>query len=144
MQKQEMAMETFFDRYLHTYFTRWLDEHKLAHAQVAVSTAFRRWSYPAGSLGSAPLSSDDAVFLIYSLTKTFIAVLILHLVSEDRINLENELTQYLQDIPEVPPVTIRQILSHRSGIPDYGTLATYHRDVKESPLKPWSEKEFLK
>lgn len=81
--------------------------------------------------------------LIYSLTKTFIATLVLKLAEQKKIGLDAELAAYLPKAPFATTVTIRQLLRHSSGMPDYGALPDYHAAVRAHPDRPWSEAEFI-
>jgi D-alanyl-D-alanine carboxypeptidase len=91
---------------------------------------------------SQPLTVD-AQFYIYSITKTLIAAAVLHQVRAGRLDLEAVLQDYWPSYPVPTPVTLRQILSHTSGLPDYGGLADYHAAVKTTPGQPWSTEQFL-
>ncbi|MFJ3928195.1 serine hydrolase domain-containing protein [Streptomyces sp. NPDC090022] len=58
-------------------------------------------------------------FRIGSTTKTFTATVLLQLVAEHRLTLDDPVRTW---IPEAPAdVTVRQLLGHTSGIPDYVT-----------------------
>jgi CubicO group peptidase (beta-lactamase class C family) len=84
-----------------------------------------------------------APFLIYSVTKSFIAVAILRLVARGTLSLDLPLALALPDAPApAAHVSLRQLLSHTSGLPDYGGLARYHAAVREGG-EPWTEEEFL-
>jgi D-alanyl-D-alanine carboxypeptidase len=70
-----------------------------------------------------PLTPSDQ-FRIYSVTKTFTAVLILQLVDDGVLSLDDPVTDWLDDpvvarIPNIDQVTLRQLLTHTSGIYDY-------------------------
>ena len=54
-------------------------------------------------------------YRIGSLTKTFVAVLVMRLRDEGRLDLADPLRAHL-DAPEVPGVTIAQLLSHTAGL----------------------------
>lgn len=75
-------------------------------------------------------------FLLYSFTKTITAAAMLRLVAARRL----ELDATLQDLQ---PATLRQVLQHTSGLPDYGHLAAYHQAVRNGD-PPWSDAEFLR
>ena len=85
----------------------------------------------------------DASFYIYSVTKTLIAAAVLHQVKVGQLDLETPIQRYWPDFPVDTPITLRQILSHTSGLPDYGGLAAYHEAVKVSPGFPWSFQDYL-
>lgn len=83
-------------------------------------------------------------FLIYSLTKTILATLVLRLVERSEIDIDQNIARWFaDDVPAASTITIRQLLTHTSGLPDYGTLREYHQAVRLSPGNPWSEAEFL-
>jgi D-alanyl-D-alanine carboxypeptidase len=80
---------------------------------------------------------------IYSVTKTLIAATMLQLVDEGRVGLDTAVQTYLDELPLTTPVTIRQLLSHTAGIPDYGGLPAYFDALKANPRQAWSSEEFL-
>jgi CubicO group peptidase (beta-lactamase class C family) len=57
-------------------------------------------------------------FRIASITKTYTAVMILQLVEEGKLRLTNTLDKFFPQIPNARKITLLQILSHRSGIPN--------------------------
>jgi CubicO group peptidase (beta-lactamase class C family) len=66
------------------------------------------WSY-------AIESTTDTQFRIGSLTKTFVAVLVLRLRDAGRLSLDDPIEMHLADVP-VPGLTISQLLSHTAGL----------------------------
>lgn len=60
-------------------------------------------------------ASTDTQFRIGSLTKTFVAVLVMRLRDEGRLGLDDPLEEHLADAP-IRGVTIRQVLSHTAGL----------------------------
>jgi CubicO group peptidase (beta-lactamase class C family) len=55
---------------------------------------------------------------IASTSKTFMSVAILRLVQENRLSLNDSINKFFPDIP-YPGITVRMLLSHRSGLPNY-------------------------
>lgn len=55
---------------------------------------------------------------IASTSKTFTGVAILRLVQEGRISLNDSLSRYFPELP-YPGITIKMLLNHRSGLPNY-------------------------
>jgi len=64
-----------------------------------------------------PLTAANR-FRIASITKMFTAAMILQLVEEGKLKLTNTLDKFFPQIPNAKKITIVQILSHRSGIPN--------------------------
>ena len=69
------------------------------------------------------------VFRVGSLSKTFVAVMVLQLVDDGIVDLDTMLGEYLPDTAIGADVTIRQLLSHQSGIPDYTDQPEFFADV---------------
>jgi D-alanyl-D-alanine carboxypeptidase len=68
-----------------------------------------------------PVSSDTK-FAIGSITKPFTAMAIMMLVEEGKVDLDKPVSQYLSDLPtQWAPLTLRQLLSHTSGISEEGS-----------------------
>lgn len=62
--------------------------------------------------------TESTKFRIGSITKTYTAVMIFQLVEEGKLQLSDFLSKYFPQIPNANKITIAQILSHRSGIPE--------------------------
>ncbi len=70
--------------------------------------------------------TTDTVFEIGSVTKQFTATAIMMLVDQGKISLDDKISRYRDGLPEAwRAVTIRQLLSHTSGIPDYEAIMGY-------------------
>lgn len=121
-----------------------------AHNSIGVSASIMRgqsvlWS---GTSGRQCLQSQVPVkpserFLVYSLTKTYIAAMMLKLAEAGRVDLDACFSDYLSDSFLFSKMTVRQLLNHTSGMPDYGSSLAYHNAVKESPSSPWTEKQYI-
>src|SRR5213594_4039525 len=64
-----------------------------------------------------PLTAANR-FQIGSITKTFTAAMIFQLVEEGKLKLSDTLDKFFPQVPNAQRITIAQILSHRSGIPN--------------------------
>lgn len=64
------------------------------------------------------ISTDDR-FRIGSVSKTFSAVVLLQLVDEGKIALDASVNSYLPGLLPDDGITVRHVLSHRSGLYDY-------------------------
>lgn len=64
-------------------------------------------------------ASIDTVYRIGSITKQFTAVAILQLIEQKKLALTDDVRTYVPEFPAA--ITIEQLLTHTSGIPDYTT-----------------------
>lgn len=62
--------------------------------------------------------TDSTAFHLASTSKPFTGMAVLKLVQAGKLNLENDIRQYFPNIPYAG-ITIRDLLSHRSGLPNY-------------------------
>jgi D-alanyl-D-alanine carboxypeptidase len=88
---------------------------------------------------SAPV---EPAYLAYSITKTFTATLFLLLREERRLTLDDRLARWFPRIAGSEQITLRRLLDHTAGMPDYGALPAYHEAVRASPSTPWSFERF--
>lgn len=73
-------------------------------------------------------NTPKTVFQIASLTKAFTAVSVMQLQEKGRLSVSDPICKYLEDCPEGwQPITIRQLLTHTSGIPNYTSLPDYEK-----------------
>lgn len=62
--------------------------------------------------------TKESLFNLASLSKQFTATAILLLASQDKLDLDDPITKYLPSLP-YSQVTIKNLLTHTSGIPEY-------------------------
>ncbi|WP_188069593.1 serine hydrolase domain-containing protein [Brevibacillus brevis] len=86
----------------------------------------KTWGYAAGvsNLNTKKPMETDLRFRIGSVTKTFIATVVLQLAGENRLNLDDPIEKWLPGVIQGNgydgnQITIRQILNHTSGIAEY-------------------------
>lgn len=73
----------------------------------------------AGLASRQPMTTDDH-FRVGSITKTFVATVVLQLVAEGRLVLDRPLaTQVPGLLPATSRITVRELLQHTSGLWDY-------------------------
>ena len=77
--------------------------------------------------------TEDTIFQLASVTKQFTAAAVMLARREGLLELDDEITKYFPEIP-YPDVTIRHLLTHTSGIPDYFDDADWF-------IKIWKEEK---
>ena len=85
------------------------------------------WIKGDGSTGFA--GSCSSLFPWWSFTKTVLSICALRLVDDNLLSLDT--------LRRNKPYTLRQLLQHRAGVPNYGSLMAYHEAVARKDT-PWS------
>lgn len=81
--------------------------------------------------------------------KIFVAPVILQLVKENKLILDDLAIKYLEKeewfkkLPNYDKFTIRNLLNHTSGIPEYIIKETFGKDIVQNPDKIWKPEELL-
>ena len=75
-------------------------------------------------------------FRIGSNTKQFTAMAILQLQAKGKLNVDNHICQYIPSCPkDWAPITIYQLLTHTSGIPNFTNFPNY-QEIQSKPITP--------
>ncbi len=100
----------------------------------AFGLANREWNIP---------NYTDTRFMIGSISKPFTATLILILVQKELVSLDKTIEDYLPEFKNKPAaiVTIKQLLSHTSGIPNYDIIKDFFPRISR---QSFSRDEYLK
>ena len=88
---------------------------------------FERHYGSADILGTIPLSNRSS-FSLASVSKPFTAMGIMLLAQKGQLTLDDDMTQHIPELADYGQITIRQLLHHTSGVPDYWPLAEEHWD----------------
>lgn len=99
---------------------------------MAVQNIHSYWITASGREGFS--GSVDARFPYWSFTKTVISICVLKLVESGNLDLDAKLNG--------KPYTLRQLLNHTSGLPDYGQFSEYHSAVAANET-PWTRDKLL-
>ena len=105
------------------------------------------WTGTAGTV--APTSNKsiypDTLFNFGSITKTFVAAIVLQLAEENRLDLDDPLGKWLDEYPHIDPdISIRLLLNHGSGIYNFTENENFWSDVEDYPDRLWSPEDILK
>lgn len=75
-------------------------------------------------------NDDDTAFELASLSKVYTAVAIMQLYEKRKLKLDDPTIMYLREFP-YPEITIRQLLSHTSGLPDFQIFDSLYKKNPE-------------
>jgi len=108
------------------------------------------WAHSAGYAKIEDKTAMQICHLHYlqSITKTYTAVAILRLWELKKIDLDAPISRYLptetaQKIAQADEITVRMLLSHQSGVPDYGSATAYVLKLLQEPDYSFSSAEYL-
>ncbi len=111
--------------------------------------SYRTWS---GASGVGSIATGEALtpakrFRAGSMMKTPVATAVLQLVEQGELALEENLTNLLPSaitarIPEAAEITLRMLLNHTSGIPEFST-PEFDAQVAGDPTRVWTFDELL-
>jgi D-alanyl-D-alanine carboxypeptidase len=113
-----------------------------------VRQADRSYTVTAGyadQTDKTPMRADDT-FQIGSTTKTFTAVLVMRLVAQGRIALDATVETYLPGLlPDGDAITIRQLLSHSSGLSDFANEQRFLAPYEQGKLGyAWTPEQMVR
>jgi D-alanyl-D-alanine carboxypeptidase len=90
-----------------------------------------------------PMRANDG-FRIASVTKTFVATVVLELEAEHRLDIDDPVERWLPGlVPNGDVITIRELLTHTSGLFDYAADDAHTQAVIADPGRRWSPHELL-
>jgi D-alanyl-D-alanine carboxypeptidase len=110
------------------------DEHGVTQAASGVA-----------DLGTGRPMQPWLHYRVASVTKPFVATVVLQLAAEGRLSLEDTVARWLPGIlPYADQVTVRQLLNHTSGVPDYESivLPTLYGSL-QGRLRAWTPQELV-
>lgn len=87
-------------------------------------------------------ATENTVYGLMSVSKQFTANAIMMLVEQGQVGLDEKISKYLPDVPGTwSAITVHELLSHTSGIPDYVDRPGFWQNVRqdrapEDLLKP--------
>ena len=95
-----------------------------------------------------PMKPDD-LMLAGSVGKTYVAGVAMHLIKDGKIGLDDKLEKYFgkekwfSRLPNAKDITVRQLMSHTSGLVRYEFKDTFTKDLMANPYKVWKPIELV-
>ena len=132
-----------------------LDQARARAGIIGVSAAVigpdQAWTGASGlSIRATAISvRPEMIFSAGSITKSFMAALMLQLAEEKKLTLDDTIGQWLPNVVSNPAlhipgaVTIRQLLNHTSGIYDYTDSKEFFTALLADLGKRWSPEDIL-
>jgi CubicO group peptidase (beta-lactamase class C family) len=104
------------------YIDRVMTERKIPGLQLAVVRSgkiVKTGSYGLSNLQDSVRVTSETLFPINSMTKAFTGVAIMQLAQDGKLSIDDTIGSHLAELPpQWRKLTIRQLMSHTSGLPD--------------------------
>jgi D-alanyl-D-alanine carboxypeptidase len=115
---------------------------------VSATIVFADGTAWTGVSGLADVATGSAVtadtgFSFASMTKTFVATLVLDLVAEGRLGLDDRAADLLPDVAIDERITVHQLLDHTSGVHDFFLAPAIDAALQGDRSAPWSATQAL-
>ncbi len=92
---------------------------------------------------TTPMRARDR-FRVGSITKPFVATVVLQLVAEQKLALEDTVERWLPGlVPQGEHITVRQLLNHTSGLFAFGGDRDFVTQAFQDPLRIWTPREIV-
>jgi D-alanyl-D-alanine carboxypeptidase len=104
-----------------------------------------RWVGASGTLlrhGGAA-ATPNARFRVASITKLFVATVVLQLVQDNQLAITDTIERFVPDFPGGGRITVGQLLDHTSGIPDYGQIEGFTSHLLEDREQRFTNRQVL-
>lgn len=87
--------------------------------------------YGLANVELAVSAAPETVYELLSVGKEFCASAVMLLAEDGKLSIDEKLATYLSDVPPAwSDVTVRQLLSHTSGIPDYTEMSGWFATIR--------------
>jgi len=101
-----------------------------------------------GACGSLDLEREiaipaDARFPVYSITKSVIAVCVLRLAELRALAIDEPISRWVAGLSFGGAVSLRQLLNHTAGVPNYSVLPEQIAALNASPGTAWTFAQFI-
>ncbi|HYH93682.1 MAG TPA: serine hydrolase domain-containing protein [Candidatus Saccharimonadales bacterium] len=122
---------------------------KYAIPGISVTILFPDGTTWVGSSGMADLAekrpvTPDTAFAIASVSKTFLAALIMALSEDGKLVLDAQVRTYLPGLRLDPKITVRQLLDHTSGLRDYFFHPMIDKILLSHPDRRWDSLQSMR
>ncbi|HEY9127892.1 MAG TPA: serine hydrolase domain-containing protein [Acidobacteriaceae bacterium] len=114
------TLEQYLDSYISAYMPA-MNAPGMTLGLTDAAHTVRTAGYGYASLEEKTPVTTEMLFQIGSITKSFVALVLLQLVDEGKLDLEKPVLAYLPWLPireEYGPITTHHLLTHTSGLPD--------------------------
>ncbi len=130
---------------LQSFLDNWRIQKKVPGVILLVNTPTQHNIFTSGTTqlnGHDPIT-ENTLFAIGSITKTFTSAMILRLEAEGKLNINNKIGQYFSKYPRWKNITIKQLLNMTSGIPNFTENKKWISNLKNGFKDTWTKDQII-
>ncbi len=101
-------------------------------------------AFGVASLETGEPMTTDHHFRIASITKPFVAVVLLQMADEGKVDLDDPVSKYLDGVPDGENITLRMLAQHTSGLNNYIAHPHVKQAFADEPHRQWTQEELLR
>ncbi|MFK8007425.1 MAG: serine hydrolase [Saprospiraceae bacterium] len=126
------------EKKINDYVANVMERHEIPGVGLAIikdGKVMHQKNYGYANLEHSVPISDKSIFRVYSLTKLFVATGVFQLIEQNKLSLEDVISDYVSDLPATwNDVQIKHLLTHSSGLPDMSPFYDFS-DLSEKEAK---------
>lgn len=104
-------------------------------------------AYGAADLTTTSQATGPATVDMYqriaSITKTFVGTVVLQLADQRKLSLDDPIDDYVPNVPSGSHITLRELITMTSGLPNYSNSAEWGADFLSDPTAQWQPQQLL-
>ncbi|MFC1538918.1 serine hydrolase domain-containing protein [Candidatus Latescibacterota bacterium] len=122
--ENDNPLETKLDSVVNKYSMKLLKDNSMAGLSLGIYNNGETFFYNYGSIEKDKqiIPTQNTIYEIGSITKTFTGILLAHAVLENRINLNDDIRTYLKNYDNLQydgiPIKVINLANHSSGLPE--------------------------
>jgi D-alanyl-D-alanine carboxypeptidase len=117
--------------------SEFMKEHRIPGMTLAIVQApyiSRVVGYGESDVEKGLLASPKTLWNVGQMTQAYTAVAIMQLVEAEKLSLDDPVSKHVAGLPaEWNPITVRQLMAHVSGLPDYTKQAAFNPAQEYKP-----------
>ena len=142
--EKALAVPEALDRTLQSRLNKLRSKYAIPGVSVTIILADgSTWTGTSGyaNLRKKTRVKDDTAFALASVSKTYTAALILALADDGKLDLDARVSKFLPKVKVAGKATIRQLLDHTSGLPDYFLNGKIDQALFGDRAREWSTRD---
>jgi len=130
---------------LQHFLNNWRIQKKVPGVILLIKTPTQHNIFTSGTtrLNGDERITENTLFAVGSITKTFTSAMILRLEAEGKLNINDKIGHYFPQYPRWKNITIKQLLNMTSGIPNFTENKKWIKNLKSGFKNTWTKDQII-